>query len=124
MEYVLLATIGPLSFWYVVHENLGLLRRVWEHPWGKLGYSLLASVIVTGCKVLTDQQIRLLTQSNPSLFPDAQLAITLLNVISMALVVIGGFMLLNVPAQLCKVYLTGFGQPLLSVLDIFRSEIC
>jgi peptidoglycan/LPS O-acetylase OafA/YrhL len=69
---VFYATVGALSFGYVVHRNQGLLRRVWENPWGKLLYGLVASATVTACKVLTDQQIRMLTQSNPSLFSSAQ----------------------------------------------------
>jgi hypothetical protein len=76
---VFYATLGFLSFGYVVHQNLPLLRWVWKHPLGKVFFGLVASVTVTVCKVLTDQQIRSLTQSNPSLFPSAQQAITVLN---------------------------------------------
>jgi hypothetical protein len=78
---VFYATLGFLSFGYVVHQNLPLLRWVWKHPLGKVFFGLVASVTVTVCKVLTDQQIRSLTQSNPSLFPSAQQAITVLNII-------------------------------------------
>jgi hypothetical protein len=78
---VFYATLGFLSFGYVVHQNLPLLRWVWKHPLGKVFFGLVASVTVTVCKVLTDQQIRSLTQSNPSLLPSAQQAITVLNII-------------------------------------------
>ena len=92
-EYVLCATIGPLSFWYVVHQNLDLLRRIWENPWAKLAYGLVASVTVTFCKVMADQEIRSLTHSNPSLFPSAQNAITVLTITLMILVEISAVML-------------------------------
>ncbi len=89
---VFYATIGSLSFYYVVQQNLPLLRRVWKNPWGKLAYGLLASITVTVCKVFTDQQIRWLTQSNPSLFPTAQQAITVLNIIVITIVQVGIFL--------------------------------
>jgi hypothetical protein len=92
-EYVLCATIGPLSFWYVIHQNLDLLRTIWENPWGKLAYGLVASITVTFCKVMADQEIRLLTQSNPSLFPSAQQAITVFAIILMVLTEISIVML-------------------------------
>jgi hypothetical protein len=82
--YFFNATIVPLSFGYVVYQNWELLRWVWKHPFGKVAYGLLASVIGTASKVWTDQQIRSLTQSNPSLFPSAQQAITVLNFIIFA----------------------------------------
>jgi hypothetical protein len=86
--------IGPFSLWYVGHQNLGLLRWVWKSPWGKLFYGLVASVIVTSCKVLTDQQIRLLIESNPSLFPSAQQFMTVLNIIAVTLSIIGAVLLI------------------------------
>src|SRR5262245_2929157 len=75
------ATLGLLSFGYVVHQNLPLLRWVWKHPLGRVFFGLVVSVTVTVCKVFTDQQIRWLTQSNPSLFPSTQQAVTVLNII-------------------------------------------
>jgi hypothetical protein len=82
--YFFNATIVPLSFGYVVYQNWELLRWVWKQTFGKVAYGLLASVIGTAAKVWTDQQIRSLTQSNPSLFPSAQQAITVFNFIIFA----------------------------------------
>jgi hypothetical protein len=114
---VFCATIGLPSFYYAVQQNRELLRRFWENPWGKLAYGLLASVIVTGCKVMADQQIRFMTQSNPSLFPSAQQAITVLSIIVVTPVLIGGFMFFIAMAQVCKLYVTGYGRVFLSMLD-------
>jgi hypothetical protein len=91
---VFYATIGLLSFGYVVHQNLPLLRWVWKHRLGKVFFGLVASVTVTGCKVLTDQQIRWLTQSNPSLFPSAHQAITVLNIIVITIAEVGIFLII------------------------------
>jgi hypothetical protein len=117
--YVFFATIGPLSFWYVVHQNLRLLAQFWENPWGKLVYALVASVTVTFCKVMADQEIRGLTQSNPSLFPSAQQAITVLNIIYAILAEIGAIMLLVAMLQQSKAYLTSIAEMLWRMLDIF-----
>jgi len=120
-EYVLCATIGPLSFWYVVHQNLDLLRRIWENPWGKLAYGLVASVTVTFCKVMTDQEIRLLTHSNPSLFPSAQNAITVLTITLMILVEISAVMLAPPLWKYVKSGIqTSLEMLLLPFLEIFR----
>jgi hypothetical protein len=70
------AILGSLGVWYVISPNLGLLGSLWESSWGKLFYGLGASVIVTVGKIAADHDIRVLTQSNPSLFPSAQQAIT------------------------------------------------
>ena len=119
IQYLFYAAICPLSFWYVVHQNLGLLRQVWENAWGKLAYGLAASITVTGCKVLADQQIRLLTQSNPSLFPSAQQAITVLNIIGMTLTEIAAFLWLCAMARISKELFAGYGEMFWRMLDIF-----
>jgi hypothetical protein len=72
----------------VVHQNWELLRRVWKHPFGKVAYGLFVPLTLTASTVWADQQIRSLTQSNPSLFPSAQKAITALNFIFLAFAVI------------------------------------
>jgi hypothetical protein len=87
--YVFSATILPLSFVYVVHQNWGLIRSVWQHPLGKIFYGLVVPIMVILSKIWTDQQIRSLTDSNPSLFPSAQQAIIVLNIIIFALFGIG-----------------------------------
>ena len=66
---VFYATIGPFSLGYVVCQNWILLLRIWKHPLGLLFYGVMASLIGTLSKVGADQEIRLLIQSNPSLFP-------------------------------------------------------
>lgn len=71
-QNVFFAAIGLPSLWYVVHPNRGLLRRFWENPWGKLFYSLVGALTVIVSKAGADQIIRLLTHSNPSLFPSTQ----------------------------------------------------
>jgi hypothetical protein len=81
-------TIAPLSFVYVVHENWELLRRIWKHDLGKVAYGLFVPLTLTASTVWADQQIRSLTQSNPSLFPSAQKAITALNFICLAFAII------------------------------------
>jgi hypothetical protein len=85
--YGFCALIVPLSFGYAVYQNQGLLRRAWEwkHPSGKFLYVVVASLTVILSKIWTDQQIRSLTESNPSLFPSAQQAVTPLNIAILAL---------------------------------------
>jgi hypothetical protein len=117
MEYFI-ATLGPFGFWYVVQQNLGLLRRVWENPWGKLAYGLVASVTVTLCIVMTDREIRLLTQSHPSLFPSAQQTVTVLNIIVMIFVEVSLLLFLWFMFQFLKKYLKGAKEWLLLPLDI------
>ena len=101
--------LGPLSVWYVIYPNLGLLGRLWESTWGKLFYGLGASVIVTVGKIEADQDIRVLTQSNPSLFPSAQQAITVWNIILLILIVMAYVML----APFLWMYLKVLGSVLL-----------
>jgi hypothetical protein len=114
------ATIVPLSFGYVVHQNWGFLRWVWEHPLGKVFYGLLASGTVTFCKVWTDQQIRWLTQSNPSLFSSAQPPITVLNIIIATLVEIGILIYMFIAAKIVWCYaIDYFLDTLLGFLNIF-----
>jgi hypothetical protein len=116
---VFYATIGPFSLGYVVRQNWVLLLRIWEHRLGKLFYGVMASLIGTLSKVGADQEIRLLIQSNPSLFPSAQQALTVLNFVSMTLIAIGAILWAISMAQLCWVTLTGWGKTLLSMLGIF-----
>ena len=86
--YLLFFTIGPLSSWLILKTNSGMLLAIWKHELGKLAYGVFASIIVTGGKVLADQEIRDLLQSNPSLFPSAQQSIALYNILVMVLVFI------------------------------------
>jgi hypothetical protein len=102
-DYVFRATIGALSFWYVVRQNQDLLRQVWDHPWGKLFYGLVASVTVTVGKVWADQDIRLLTQSNPSLFSSAQQLITVFNIVVIILLGIMAVMMVPFTLQCVKI---------------------
>jgi|SRR6516164_9549168 len=111
---IFFVAIGLPSLWYVVHQNRGLLRRFWKNPWGKLFYTLAAAATVTLCKVLADQEIRWLTQSNPSLFPSAQQAITVLNIILMIFVEIGGLLFLISMFMYCKEGFLSTGQMLWS----------
>jgi hypothetical protein len=111
---IFFVAIGLPSLWYVVHQNRGLLRRFWKNPWGKLFYTLAAAATVTLCKVLADQEIRWLTQRNPSLFPSAQQAITVLNIILMTFVEIGGLLFLISMFMYCKEGLLSTGQMLWS----------
>ena len=112
-EYFIL-TLGPFGSWYVIQQNLGWLPRVWKNKLVCGLGGLVASLISVGCKVLTDQQIRGLTQSDPSLFPSAQLAITAFNIINMILLGIGGIMLLSAMFQLYKEYFVAYGRMFLS----------
>jgi hypothetical protein len=116
-EYFIL-TLGPLGFWYVFQQNLGWLRRVGKNKLLSGLCGLVASLIGVGCKVLTDQQIRGLTQSDPSLFPSAQQAITALNIINIILLGIGGIMLLSAMLQLYKEYFVAYGRMFLSFLSL------
>jgi hypothetical protein len=119
-QYVLSATIGPLGVWYVVHPNLGLLGRLWENPWGKLFYGLLASVTVTVGKIWADQEIRLMTQSNPSLFPSAQQAITVYTIINLAIAEISVIMVAPVIWYYLKLFASILLWPFKIVDQIFR----
>jgi hypothetical protein len=110
-----LGLLGLLGSWYVLQQNLGRLRRVWEN---KIAYGLVASLIGVCCKVLTDQQIRELTQSDPSLFPSAQAAITVLNIVEVTLSLIGGVIVLSAMLQLCKENFIAYGRKFLSIFSL------
>jgi hypothetical protein len=117
-------TLGPLSVGYVTHQNLGLLRRIWEEPWGKLAYSLVASLTVIGCKVLADRQIPILIESNPSLFPSAQQLITALYIIGAILLETAIIMIVPVYYQLLKgVWLTLIDTLLWPLNVVFRFRL-
>ena len=113
-EYFI-ATLGLLGSWYVLQQNLGRLRRVWEN---KIAYGLVASLIGVCCKVLTDQQIRELTQSDPSLFPSAQAAITVLNIVEVTFSLIGGVIVLSAMLQLYKENFIAYGRMFLSIFSL------
>jgi hypothetical protein len=125
--FFFVATLGSFGVWYVVYPNLGLLGWLWEHPLGKLFYGLVASVTVTVGKIGADQEIRLLTQSNPVLFPSAQQAITVFFIIVMIFAEIGLIMMVPV----FWIYLKWMWEILLLPLSVlfhslrskFRSEI-
>jgi hypothetical protein len=119
LEYVFIAAICPLSFWFVVHQRLALLRNVWKNEWGKLAYTLTVAITVTASKILADQQIRLMTQSNPSLFPSAQQAITVYNIVCFALLEIGILIWVSVLLKMLKAFAIEYGVSLLQILDLF-----
>jgi hypothetical protein len=118
MLTVFFATMGLFSLWYVVQQNWVLLLRIWEHSFGKIFYGVMASLIATVSKVGADQEIRLLTQSNPSLFPSAQQAITVFNIISITLAVIGAILYVISMAQFFWSNLRVWGR-MFSIFDIF-----
>ena len=103
----------------MVRQNAALLGGVWRNDWGKLGYGIVASITVTGSKVLADQQIRMLLQSNPSLFPSAQQSITLYNIIGLSLVEIGSFILTVLLFRLLRDVTLSYGVMFVDMLDIF-----
>jgi hypothetical protein len=105
---VFFAAMGLFSLGYVVHQNWVLLLRIWEHRFGKIFYGVVASLIATVSKVGADQEIRLLTQSNPSLFPSAQQAITVFNIISITLAAIG-MILIVIPGPTLLDQFAGLG---------------
>jgi hypothetical protein len=116
-EYFILA-LGPFGSWYLLQQNLGWLRRLWKNKLVCGLGGLVASAIVVGCNVWTDQQIRGLTQSDPSLFPSAQRAITALNIIEAILLGIGGIMLLSGMLQLYKECFVAYGRMFLSFFSL------
>jgi hypothetical protein len=82
---------------------------------GELFYGLVASVTVTVGKIGADQEIRLLTQSNPSLFPSAQQVITVWIIINLVLAEISLVML----APLFWSYRKFFAEMMLLPFKIF-----
>jgi hypothetical protein len=117
-EYFIL-TLGPLGALYVFQQNLGWLRRVWEN---KSASSLVATpligVVSVICKVLTDQQIRDLTDFDPSLFPSGQLAITALNIVEVIPSGIGIIILLSAALQFYKAFFAEYGRMFLSIFSL------
>jgi len=120
---------GPLSLWYLIRQNAVLLQSIWSNNWAKLACGLIASVTVTGSKVFADQQIRILVQSSPSLFPSAQQTITIYNVFSFTLmeisVLIGMIMMFRLLKFTFKYYdwntcpLSSIGRHLVDVEACF-----
>jgi hypothetical protein len=114
-----LYTLGPLSVGYVVYENWGLLGRLLESPWWKLFYGLAAPGTVAFCKVLADREIRLLTKSNPSLFPSAQLVVTVSYILVILLAEVSTLMLIPVLWKQLKSGVQTSLQTLLLPFDAF-----
>jgi len=117
-DRVLYALVAPFAFWYAVRLNLDFLVRTWESAWGKLAYSILLPATVIFCKVIADQQIRLLTQSNPSLFPSSQQAITALTVIVIILSFICSAMIVPLLWQQIKFSVQAQWEFLLSMFRV------